>query len=290
MGNVELEAKPRVSAFRRIAIGTWRDAYDPQVYGALQIRADALVDYIDDFRRATGKRLTVTHLVGKAVAVALAEVRDANSMLRFNKPYWRKRVGVFFSVAMQDPESKETDLSGLRVFDVDKMSLSDLVRAFELQVAKVRTNKDPALERTRSSFSRVPYPLLNVMLDAIKHLTYTLNLDLSRFGLPRDPFGSVIVTNIGSLGLDEAYAPLMPYSKVPLLLAVGAVKQAAVVEDGNLAVGKILRIQATFDHRLLDGKHASKLAAVLTDWLEHPYERFDRLPDAPPRATRTALP
>ncbi len=289
MPNVELEPKPRVSAFRRIAIGTWRDAYDPQVYGALELRADALSDYIEDFRRVTGKRLTVTHLVGKAVAVALAQVRDANSMLRFNKPYWRKRVGVFFSVAMQDPHTKETDLSGLRVFDVDKMSLGELVGAFEEQVEKVRTNKDPSLEKTRSSFSMVPYPLLNVMLDTIKHLTYTLNLDLSRFGMPRDPFGSVIVTNIGSLGLDEAYAPLMPYSKVPLLIAVGAVKQAPVVEDGKLAVGRILRIQATFDHRLLDGKHASKLAGVLTDWLEHPYERFDPLPEARSRATRAAV-
>lgn len=290
MANVELEPKPRVSAFRRIAIGTWRDPRDPQVYGALELRADALDEYIEDFRRETGKRLTVTHLVGKAVAAALAEVRDANSFLRFNRPYWRKHVGIFFSVAMQDPRTRETDLSGLRVLDVDKMSLRDLVATFEQQVEKVRTNEDPALEKTRSSFSRVPYPLLNLMLDAIKHLTYTLNLDLTRLGLPRDPFGSAIVTNIGSLGLDEAYAPLMAYSKVPLLIAVGAVKRAPVVEGDALVVGKVLRIQATFDHRLLDGKHAAKLAAVLKAWLEHPYEHFDPLTAPRAGATRASAP
>jgi len=288
MPNVDLEPKPHVSAFRRIAIGTWRDAYDPQVYGALSLRADALARYIDEYRRATGKRLTVTHLVGKAVAVALSEVRDANSLLRFNKPYWRKRVGVFFSIAMQDKQGRDADLSGTRLYDVEKMSLAQLVAAFEAKVESVRTRKDPALESTRSTFSRIPYPLLNTLLDAVKHLTYTLNLDLSRLGLPRDPFGSVIVTNIGSLGLDEAYAPLMPYSKVPLLIAVGAVKEAPVVEDGKLVVGKLLRIQATFDHRLLDGKHAAKLAKVLTDWLEHPYEHFDPIPAPSAQAERDA--
>ena len=32
-----------------------------------------------------------------------------------------------------------------------------------------------------------------------------------------------MITNIGSIGLDQAYVPLVPYSRVPILIALGAV-------------------------------------------------------------------
>jgi pyruvate dehydrogenase E2 component (dihydrolipoamide acetyltransferase) len=71
--------------------------------------------------------------------------------------------------------------------------------------------------------------------------------------------------------------PLVPYSRVPILLAVGAVKDAPVVEDGKLGVGKIMKVHATFDHRFIDGFHASVMSRVLRKWLENPYEHFDKL-------------
>jgi pyruvate/2-oxoglutarate dehydrogenase complex dihydrolipoamide acyltransferase (E2) component len=86
-----------------------------------------------------------------------------------------------------------------------------------------------------------------------------------------------MITNVGSLGLDTAYVPLVPYSRVPILLALGNVREVPVVRDGKLAVGKVMKVNATFDHRFIDGFHASVLSRVLRDWFEHPYERFDNL-------------
>jgi pyruvate dehydrogenase E2 component (dihydrolipoamide acetyltransferase) len=68
---------------------------------------------------------------------------------------------------------------------------------------------------------------------------------------------------------------------VPLLLAVGAVKESPVAENGQIQVAKVMTINATFDHRIIDGFHASVMAKVLREWLEHPFERFDPLGSAP---------
>jgi pyruvate dehydrogenase E2 component (dihydrolipoamide acetyltransferase) len=59
MANLELEPIRRLSTFRRLALGTWRTAYDPSVYGSLTLRMDPALAYIDAFRTATGKRLTI---------------------------------------------------------------------------------------------------------------------------------------------------------------------------------------------------------------------------------------
>ncbi len=285
MGHLEIVHKKDLSSFRRVAIGTWTTAYDPSVYGTVDLPAQPCLDYIEAFRQRTGRHLTVTHMMAKIVGACLEAMPDANALLRFNRIYLRKHSGVFFQVAMKDPESGELDLSGATVYDVERKTLLEIMDDFDGKVRKVRRAEDSPLERTRTTFKRLPSLLLNFALKLVAFLTYTLNLDLSWAGLPKDPFGSVMVTNIGALGLDQAYVPLVPYSRVPLLIAVGRVRDAPVVQDGEVVAGKLMTLNATFDHRVLDGSHAAVMARVLRTWIEHPFEHFDRiedLPEAPP--------
>jgi pyruvate dehydrogenase E2 component (dihydrolipoamide acetyltransferase) len=121
----------------------------------------------------------------------------------------------------------------------------------------------------------MPSLFLNAFLKLVGFLSYSLNLDLRWMGVPKDPFGSVMVTNIGSIGLQEAYPPLVPYSRVPLLLAMGALEDAPVIEEGQIVVGRKMELCATFDHRVLDGAHAAVMAKTMRAWMENPYEHFD---------------
>lgn len=275
MPNLELEPKENLSSFRKIAIGTWRTAKDPSVYGTIELRVEKALAYIDAFRRATGKRLTITHMIARATAEALKTAPDANAVLRWNKIYLRKRIGVFFQVAMTDQGPDKVDLSGATLYDVEQKSLAQIIDEFQAKVDLVRARKDPALEQTRGAFKNVPFILLNRVLDALGFLTVTLNMDLTRFGVPKDPFGSVMITNIGSLGLETAYVPLVPYSGVPILLATGAVKDVPVVEGDRVVPGKVMKVHATFDHRFIDGVHASVMSKTLRRWIENPFEHFD---------------
>lgn len=284
MPNLELTPKTKLSTFRRIALGTWRTVGDPSVYGTMTLRVDDALRYIEAFRKATGKRVTLTHLMCKAMGGVYQRMPDANSILRFGRIYLRARIGVFFQAVLEDPRTGEYDLSGLTILDPEKKSLSEIVAEFEERVEKVRTGKDRELEQSRSIFKRLPFWLLRPVLDLMGFLTLGLNLDLRRFGVPKDPFGSLMITNIGSLGIDEAYVPLVPYSRVPLLIAMGAVQEVPIVHDGEITVGKVMRLNVTFDHRVIDGAHAAIMAKTLKDWFGHPFERFDPIPsnDASP--------
>lgn len=288
MPNLELTHQSKVSSFRMIAIGTWRNAKDPSVYGAIEVEMDETLRYMEAFRAATGKRVTVTHLMAAAVGKVLEAMPDANAVMRFNRIYLRKTIDVFFQVAMQDKDSGQIDLSGVTVRDANKRSMLDIVEQFEHAAGKVRAGKDEEKEQTRQTFKRMPGWLVGPALDVISFLCYTLNLDLSWAGIPKDPFGSVMVTNIGSLGLEEAYVPLVPYSKVPLLVAVGALKRVPVVREGDrIEAATVMRLFATFDHRVLDGAHAAKMAATLKAVFADPWTAFGGVerPDARPAAS-----
>lgn len=275
MPNVALERKVSVSSFRKIAIGTWRTAKDPSVYGAIEIEMDETLRYLEAFRAATGRHLTVTHLVAAAVGRVLEAMPDANAILRFNRIYLRGSVDVFFQVAMSDPESGQIDLSGVTLRGVNTLSMLEIVDTFEAAADKVRAGRDEDKEQTRRTLKRLPGWLVGYVLDTISFLSYTLNLDLSWAGLPRDPFGSVMVTNVGSLGLEEAYVPLVPYSRVPLLVAIGALKRVPVVRGHDrIEAATVMKLFATFDHRILDGAHASGMARSLEATFADPWSSF----------------
>jgi pyruvate dehydrogenase E2 component (dihydrolipoamide acetyltransferase) len=277
MANLELVKKQNLSSFRRIAIGSWQNAYDPSVYGTLTLRMDEAQRYMEAFRRSTGKRLTVSHMMAKAVAAMMEQCPDANAILRWNRIYLRKRIGTFFHVVMEDPDTGEIDLSGAKIDEPQNKSLVQIIDELAAKIEKVRTRKDLQLEAARSMFKRIPFFLLNSVLKLLGFLSYTLNLDLRWMGIPEDPFGSIAITNIGSLGLEQAFAPLVPYNRVALVIATGSVVDAPVVDDGRLVVGKIMRVCATFDHRVLDGSHAAAMAKIVREWMEHPFEHFDVL-------------
>lgn len=276
MPNLKLQRKRDLSPFRKMALGTWRTSYDPTVRGGATLRMEAALAYLDAFRAATGKRLTVSHLMAKAAGHALAAVPDANAVVRLGRIYRRERIGVFFQVASEDPRTGEVDLSGATIFEPHEKSLEAIVDELEQRAASVRGGSDEK-ERSRGMFRWVPGALAHPLLRGLGFVNYELNLDLRWMGLPNDPFGSIMITNIGSLGLEDAYPPLVPFSRVPIVVAIGAVADAPVVEDDRIVPGKVMRLSATFDHRILDGAHAAKLMAEVRACIEDPVGRFGAL-------------
>jgi pyruvate/2-oxoglutarate dehydrogenase complex dihydrolipoamide acyltransferase (E2) component len=277
MPNLPLHKKKHLSAFRKSALGTWHTPYDPTVYGVLNLKMDEALRYVEAFRERTGKHLTVSHMVAKAIGAVLEEVPDANALLRFSQIYLRDSIGVFFQVVMEDPETGEIDLSGATIQKPNEKTLEQIVDEFAKKVSGVRVGTDKALKSSRDLMASVPPWVVSPLLRLTSFLSYTLNLDMRWAGMPNDLFGSVMITNVGSLGLPYALVPLVPYSRVPLLLALGSIEERAVVEDGQVVIRKIMDVGATFDHRILDGGHAAKMQRIVRAWMEHPFEHFDRL-------------
>lgn len=265
--NVDLGRPHKLSSWRKIAIGTWRTAGDPSVYGILEIDMGPALKHLEILKETSGKRLTITHLIGKAVAVCLARHPDLNSILRFGKLYPRKNVDVFFQVA-SDLTGK--DLSGTTIRNADKKSIVQIATEMEERVQTIRKKGDPDFKKMKNLMKLIPGFLSGLLLNISGFILYSLNLWSPLLGTPKDPFGSVMITNIGSLGLDVAFAPIVPYSRVPVLIAVGAVRETPVVKNGQVVISPVIKLCATFDHRIIDGVHASHLVKTLKHIFENP--------------------
>ncbi len=274
MVHVKLRRVRQVSTFRRLAVAAWGPPRDPTIHGSLEIDAGPALAYLDALHRRTGQRATLTHLVGRALAVALAERPELNVLIRWQRFYQREDVDIFFQVALQadNHDAGAVDLSGVVVRRADTKSVADIAREFGERVAAVRDDRDPELAGVRRALGSVPPLLLRPLHRLLDVLQYSFNLRLP--GLPRDSFGSAAVTNVGMFGARWAYAPLFPPSHAPIVLLVGAVVNRPWVVEGEngpqVAVRPVLPLHATFDHRVLDGVQASRLGARVESLLAAP--------------------
>ncbi len=246
----------RVQGWRKLAGASWGPPRDPQFYGDLDLDASALVEYVAEARRVAGVHLTVTHLVGRAVAHGLAEVPALRVRLARGREHDRDSVDVFFIVTTDGGQ----ELTGIKICHADRRSAVQIAAELGRRCAAIEAGDDAGLGAGKALLARLPPGLLRGALHLGAWLTSDLNLDLSRFGLPRQAFGGAMITSVGMWGISHAYSPLAPYYRVPLLVLVGAVSPRPAVAGDEVVVRPMLTITATFDHRYVDGYHAAKFA------------------------------
>ncbi|MCM3846022.1 2-oxo acid dehydrogenase subunit E2 [Pseudonocardia sp. DR1-2] len=111
---------------------------------------------------------------------------------------------------------------------------------------------------------------LRGMADALTTLT-----DTARAGrtAPADLVGGTFtITNVGVLGVDTGTPIINPGEAA--ILAVGSIKPAPWVVDGELAVRTVCRLALSFDHRLVDGAEGSRFLADVGALLHDPGVAF----------------
>jgi pyruvate dehydrogenase E2 component (dihydrolipoamide acetyltransferase) len=266
------------SAFRKIAMGSWHKAGDPTVYGLLEIDMTKALEYIKAQEAATGTKLSISHLVGKAAATAMKERPEINGMIRFNRIYLRDTVDIFYQVNIpgnpEDPVGKAT-LTGVVVREAEKLSAAQIAQELSNKSKAIKGGQQSELTKSLDAMKWVPWTLMRALLNLTSFLNYDVGMNLTWAGMPRDAFGSIMITNIGGMGADTAWAPLVAYSKVPILLTVGQIKQRAwVTETGTVEARPVARIGVTFDHRFMDGTHAAALQKIFERCFAEPEKYF----------------
>ena len=80
--------------------------------------------------------------------------------------------------------------------------------------------------------------------------------------------GTFTISNLGMFGVDEFIAIINPPEGA--ILAVGAISEKPVVRNGQIAVGRAMRITLSCDHRIMDGAVAARFLQDLKAHLENP--------------------
>ena len=76
------------------------------------------------------------------------------------------------------------------------------------------------------------------------------------------------ISNLGMFGIEEFTAIINPPDAC--IMAVGGIKQTAIVKDGALTIGNIMKVTMSCDHRVVDGAVGSAFLQTFKSLLEDP--------------------
>ncbi len=259
---------------RKMAIATWAAPAEGNIYGKLTLDCTEAKKYLAHIRETTGQKVTITHLIGKALGEALAATPTLNGRILFRRFIPYPSVSVSFLVALEDGKN----LFKLKIDDADTKSVADIARELRERAERLHSKDDKQLSHMMNVLKMVPRVLLPSVLWVNGFLGGALGIDSKLMGIEKFPFGAAVITSVGMLGFDEGYAPPTPFARVPILLLVGAMKPRPVVVDGELAVRDTINIMATIDHRFIDGYQLGSVAKIFKRVIEDPWHMEDSPP------------
>lgn len=107
-------------------------------------------------------------------------------------------------------------------------------------------------------------------LGAISTMAKDLGKRAREGGLKPEEYqgGTFTISNLGMFDVDEFIAVINPPQAA--ILAIGSVAETPVVRHGKVAVGQVMKITLSADHRALDGAQVARFLQSVKTYLEQP--------------------
>ena len=263
---------PPMNTRRKVMISTWEEpGRSGEIYAELDLDMTEALKYIDEMKKS-GKRVTITHMVLKAIGNALRAVPSVNGRIVFGRFIPFEKVDLSCLVRLEEGR----DLAMARISDADKKDVFQIADVLVQQANRLHEGKDEDYNKSKSSMSLLSTGILRKVIHTVGWLAGGLGLTIPALGVKRFVFGGAMVSSIGSMGLDTCYIPFTPWARVPLVVCVGTVTDRAVVEADPktgakaVVIRPILALTATIDHRFMDGSQGAQLAKEIRATFANP--------------------
>lgn len=247
---------------------------DSRVYGTLDIDVTDAKRFIDR-KREEGVKLTMVHMTTAVLARAMAfDAPEMNCFIRRGAVVGRERLDVMVPVQV----GGDAGVTPVIVRDAHARRVSDIADEIREKAARSRAGNEIKAAQNKYVLNRIPWPLRRPIFRVLKWITVDMGVEIRSLGLSAHSFGSFVVSDIGSFGLNTGMTALMPAAKIPCVIVLGKIEQKPVVRKGEIVIRTVLPLTGTFDHRIVDGAQIGKLARGIKRGFRKP-EWLDEVPE-----------
>jgi pyruvate/2-oxoglutarate dehydrogenase complex dihydrolipoamide acyltransferase (E2) component len=259
--------------WRITAAAIYTTPTDSRVYGTLDIDVTDAKRFLDS-KRGKGVKITMTHLATVVLARAMAfDVPEMNCFIRRGGIVGRKYIDVTVPVAIGGGEG----VSAVLVKDAHARTVTSIAEEIRSGAEDNRAGRESTTVKNKYMLNRIPWPFRRPVFRLLKWVTVDMGVTIKALGLSADSFGSFVVSDIGSFGLNTGMTSLMPAAKVPAVIVLGKIEDKPVVKNGEVVIRTMLPLTGTFDHRIVDGLQIGKLARGIKRNFRKP-EWLDEVP------------
>ena len=160
--------------------------------------------YIERTRQRSGVDVTITHVVGAALGRVLREVPEVRARVVLDDvPF--ATCDVAFAV-----DIRGNDLAPHKIGRADEKTTVQIAEELISGAGRLRSGEDRQRRRSNAIIRLVPTVAMRPALAVVGFVVG--GLGIGAFGQPGSPLGAAFVSNVGSLGLDEAFLAPVPFA------------------------------------------------------------------------------
>mmetsp|Transcript_71127 Transcript_71127/g.189855 ORF Transcript_71127/g.189855 Transcript_71127/m.189855 type:complete len:384 (-) Transcript_71127:281-1432(-) len=261
---------PHMSIRRKVMISTWDEpGRSGEIYTKLLLDMTEAYKYIEK-KKGEGKKITVTHMVLKAMANALKSVPTVNGRVVFGRFVPFDTVDISCLVKLDDGK----DLAMARISDADKKDVFEIAEILNQKASKLHDGSDEDYNKTKNTMRMLPTGILHHVLHNVGWLASGLGLNFSSLGVKQFPFGGCMISSIGAMGIESAYIPFTPWARVPVVICIGTIADRPVVVESagqkEVTVRPMLTLTGTIDHRFIDGAQGAHMFREIRETFANP--------------------
>jgi len=174
--------------------------------------------------------------------------------------------------------SDEAEETTIKVKFLPSDTIFDVYRKINEKIDEVKSaDASNGTDKFVETFAHMPRIFLNAMVGIIKMLDYLGWIPQSLLDI--SPFhGSMIITDLGSIGIPPVYHHIYNIGNLPLFIAFGAKRRCVELDAaGHPVERKYIDYRASIDERTCDGFYMAGTFKYLKYYMKNP-----RLLEAPP--------
>lgn len=247
----------------------WPDRTTCEAYMSFKINLQNAEAYIktknEELKEKTDAQYSIFQLIIAAILKTITLRTKLNRFVANKNYYQRNEVTAGFVV--KKSLSDESEETFARVVALPTDTLATLHNKINEQIKFCKTHDDPSTQSMRL-----------IQKIGLKHIISKVARWLDRLGLmpnsiiKTDPFyTSVILSNLGSIGLDIGYHHLTNWGTTSIFMVVGKKDKRPYFDSkGKMEIKKTIQISLTIDERIADGYYYTKSVKLLKKLIENP--------------------
>jgi len=240
-----------------------------------KINIDAIETYLAEKHEQGYTGMSIMHVLLAAYVRVVATRPGVNRFVRGQKIYARNNLTAIMAIKKEMKLESPDTMIKVRFEPTD--TALEVYQKFD-KVAKEALANTTEFDKTARIFDFIPGLLLRATVGVLQFLDY-FGL-LPRFLQNVSPFhGSLIFTNMGSIGINSIYHHLYNFGNLPVFLCLGKrMTEYQVQSDGSVKKMHFVSFTAVTDERICDGYYYASAFKLVKKYLLNPW-----VLDTPPK-------
>lgn len=261
------------SNWRKVASTIYKKPTDSKIFGIVELDVTELEKYVAQ-KRKEGVKTTLTYLITIIIGRGIRqEVPELNTYVKRGKIIQRKQVDATVSVLLPGGQ-----MGSVKVENADQLTTAEISEKIGSNIANSRKGNENDEMQSKSLLAKLPWPFRNWLFKIYQTITINWGISTPAIGLDSNSFGSYIISNIGTVGLDTGFGSLLPSSNISFVFVLGSINKKPIVVNDEVVVRRVMLLSSTLDHRVVDGSHGGRLFRYIKQVAKNP-EILDTKPD-----------